>query len=222
MLWLDNKKIFFIAFGCALIFSFNFCVWAKNYSDTAQKSIAKEIIRFHVLANSDSKFDQELKLKVRDGILKNLESQLKNSNNKSQTRLILEKNLLNIKNLAEKILINNGYSYKVKVFLTHEYFPTKKYGDIKLPAGNYDSLKLIIGEGKGRNWWCVMFPPLCFIDVTKKSVPNNLKKDFRNILSDEDFRLINSQNEKTRFKIKFKLVESWQSLNQFNKLASKE
>lgn len=205
-----NLKLFTISLIFGLIFTSFFCI---NYSTRMQKAIANEVIRFHVLANSNSNFDQILKLKVRDEILYALHDKLSNAKNKSQTKFILQKNLPLIKKVARQTIIKNGYNYDVKVLLTNDAFPTKSYADLKLPPGIYETLQIIIGNGRGENWWCVMFPPLCFVDAAKKSVPDNLKNDFKNILTDDEFKLINSKNENISVKAKFKIVEAWQKFN---------
>ena len=205
-----NLKLFAASLIFGLIFTSFICI---NYSIRAQKAIADEVIRFHVLANSNSNFDQTLKLKVRDEILRNLHDKLSTAKNKSQTKLILQKNLPLIKKIAHQTIIKNGYNYDVKVLLTTDTFPTKTYADLKLPPGIYETLQIIIGNGQGENWWCVMFPPLCFVDAAKKSVPDNLKNDLKNILTDDEFKLINSKNENISVKAKFKIVEAWQKFN---------
>ena len=221
VLWLDNKKIIFISCVLGFLFSFCLCVMGRNYCEATQNLIANKIIRFHVLANSDKKSDQELKLKVRDGILKKLEPEFKKAKNKSETREILKKNLDEIKIEADKILKENNCEYKTKVSLAYDYFPTRQYGDIKFLPGKYETIKIIIGKGRGHNWCCVMFPPLCFMDMTKKVVPKNLKNKFKNILSEDEFKLINCENEKKSIKVKFKIVEAWQNFSLKNKLAKK-
>ncbi len=145
------------------------------------------IIRFHVVANSDSDGDQELKLKVRDGLLDIMNEELieetmelkpsdlggarsigeEEENLKlsvEQTRSYINKNISDIEKEAEKIVNAEGYDYEVTATLGICYIPQKKYGDITFPAGNYEALNVKIGEAKGHNWWCVLFPPLCLID----------------------------------------------------------
>ncbi|MGL4774443.1 MAG: stage II sporulation protein R [Clostridium sp.] len=128
------------------------------------------LIRFHVIANSDSKEDQELKLKVRDEIINYLTPLLKDSKSIDNSREIIKKEDEKLKKIAEKVIKKNGYNYSVKSTLGKENFPNKTYGNIELPQGEYEAYRIIIGEGKGQNWWCVMFPPLCFVDVTKGKV----------------------------------------------------
>ena len=132
------------------LFSFCLCAMGKSYCEETQNLIANKIIRFHVLANSDKKSDQEIKLKVRDGILKKFESELKKAKNKSETREILKKNLDEIKIEADKILKENNCEYKTKVSLADDYFPTRQYGDIKFLPGKYEKPKDLEGQAKAR------------------------------------------------------------------------
>ena len=108
--------------------------------------------------------------------------------------------------IAEKIINDNGYNYSVKININNFYFPTKNYGDISLPAGFYDALRVEIGEAKGRNWWCVMFPSLCFIDVSSGIVDSKAKENLEENLDDESYNLISSQDN-NEVKFKFKLIE---------------
>lgn len=182
---------------------------AKGYSINIQNSIAKEIIRFHVLANSDSLEDQALKLKVKNGIINMLSNELDNSKSKSETKEMLIKNIPNIKERALEIIKENGYNYPVSVSISNSYFPTKVYGDVSLPAGEYEALKIEIGNAKGQNWWCVMFPPLCFVDVNVEEIPEKDKNLFKDILTEEEYTLISKEEnkDKVNVKIKFKIVE---------------
>ena len=114
--------------------------------------------------------------------------------------------------VAEKVIKENGFDYNVKIEIGNFEFPTKYYGDISLPAGFYDALKIEIGEAKGQNWWCVMFPPLCFVDVTSGVVPDESKQIMQNNLSDEEYSLI-SDNESSDIKFKFSLIEFFKNIN---------
>ena len=110
------------------------------------------------------------------------------------------------KNVAIQTINNQGYSYNVNIEIGNFEFPTKQYGDISLPAGFYDALKVEIGEAKGRNWWCVMFPSLCFVDISSGIVPEESKADLKNNLSDEEYSLISNDSD-YGIKFKFKLLE---------------
>lgn len=125
-----------------------------------------DLIRLHVIANSDSPEDQALKLKVRDGLLERYTEVFKAVNCAADAKDAIRENAVEIRRLAKKIIKDNGYDYDVEVELGTYSFPTKMYGKNVYPAGDYEALRIIIGSGQGANWWCVMFPPLCFVDVS--------------------------------------------------------
>lgn len=132
---------------------------------------SNKIIRFHVIANSDSPQDQALKLKVRDRILDEIYSKFKNVADIVEERQIIKNNLSYIEAIANDEIKKYGEPYKAKVYFGNYDFPTKVYGEMVFPAGTYEALKVVIGAGHGANWWCVMFPPLCFIDTGHGVVP---------------------------------------------------
>lgn len=168
-----------------------------------QQDISNKIIRFHVLANSDSDEDQNLKLKVKDEILKYMQPRLSNSKSIEETKKILLSSDEHIKSIANKVIKENGYNYSVNTELSNENFPIKTYGNITLPAGKYQAYRVLIGNAKGRNWWCVMFPPLCFIDITKGEVSQNESvNDMKKVLNDDEIDYIrNDEKIEYRFKI---------------------
>lgn len=180
-------------------------------SESVQQNIASKIIRFHVIANSDSKSDQALKLKVRDKVLEYIQPKLKKSKSIEESRKIIKENDKQIIDIANKIIKDNGYSYSVKTTLSNENFPIKTYGNITLPQGKYEAYRIIIGEGKGQNWWCVMFPPLCFVDITKGEVSYKETEDeMKMVLTPEEYKIVNNKTDKTTkndVKIKFKILE---------------
>ncbi|GIM29653.1 stage II sporulation protein R [Clostridium polyendosporum] len=157
--------------------------------------INTKLIRFHVIANSDSNEDQNLKLKVRDKVLEYISPKLKDSQNIEQSRKIIKENDDKIRIIAEDIIKKNGYNYEVKTTLGFENFPVKMYGNITLPQGNYEAYRIIIGGGKGQNWWCVMFPPLCFVDIAKGQIAyKETEKEMKKVLSDKEFEEIDNIN----------------------------
>ena len=182
------------------------------YSNRVQKDLAGNLLRLHIVANSDTTEDQELKLKVRDAIIKEMSSKFNLSNNISETKKIAKANIFNVEGIAKNIIAQNDKDYSVKVSLANVYFPTKYYGDIALPPGNYDALRVEIGDSKGKNWWCVLFPPLCFVDATSGKLPESSKQKLKTTLSKNEYELISntSRNESLPVKIKFKSVEIWQ------------
>ena len=160
-----------------------------------QKNIASEIIRLHVIANSDTVSDQTLKLQVRDSIIQDLQSVLKNSSSIEEARSILAKQLPQIQRKAEETIREKGYDYTVSVSLNQRYFPVKVYGDLTFPAGVYEALCLEIGKASGRNWWCVLFPSLCFVDETYAVVPEESKEKLQDSLSEEEYASLENQKD---------------------------
>lgn len=150
------------------------------------EDIADKLIRFHVIANSDSEEDQALKLKVRDKVIEELGVKLKDAKTLDEARKILVENIDFVNDVAKEVVIENNYNYDIKTTLSNENFPDKIYGDYVFPQGNYEAYRVIIGSGSGHNWWCVMFPPLCFVDETKSEVDSEkLESSIDNLMSDE-------------------------------------
>ncbi len=180
-----------------------------NYAEDVNAGLSQNLVRLHVVANSDSKADQALKLKVRDAIIDFMKDKLADSKNISETRAIINDNLEKIEQVSSKVIKANNSSYKVKASMGNYSFPTKTYGDIALPAGEYQALKVVIGDGAGANWWCVLFPPLCFIDATHGTIPDSVKQDLKTSLSSEEYKLITTsdRSEDIPVKIRFKVVE---------------
>jgi stage II sporulation protein R len=185
-------------------------VCCNAYSKNVQKGISDGVIRFHVLANSDDEEDQRLKLKVRDEVLSCLEAELSTCESREETVGVIESNLDKIQLYAENVVKDNGYDYPVKVEMSRDTFPTKKYGDVTLPAGEYDALRIEIGKAEGHNWWCVMFPPLCYVDITKNESPQEDKRLLKENMSDEEYSIITSDT--TEVKLKFKIIELLNSI----------
>ena len=175
------------------------------YSDAVTNNISKNVFRLHVIANSNSEEDQDLKYKVRDELIKYMKSISSNISTKDEALTLVNNNLDTFQAIASNVIIENGFDYPVKIEVGNFDFPTKTYGDISLPAGFYDALKVEIGEAQGRNWWCVMFPSLCFVDASNGIVPEESKENLQSNLDYEDYNLISS--DEAEYKIKFKLVE---------------
>lgn len=155
-----------------------------------QKNIASNIIRLHVIANSDSKEDQLLKLKVRDGILEEVKNCVRDASSVSQAEKAILSKKDSIASSAENIIANEGYDYTVKISLKDRYFPVKSYGDLVFPPGIYNALCIEIGEAKGRNWWCVLFPSLCLVDDTKAVVPDESKEKLKKSLTRSEYDIL--------------------------------
>lgn len=177
----------------------------NNIPNNIQEDIADDIIRFHVIANSDSDEDQQLKIKVKDALVKSLSPYLKDAKSKDEAECILMDKLPLIKNVARKTIKDSGFTYSISVSLASTYFPMKVYGDYVFPPGTYQALKVEIGEAKGKNWWCVMFPPLCFVDETYAIVDKDAEAKLEFLLTEQEFEALRSQE--TPIKVKFKLFE---------------
>lgn len=211
--WFSKEKtILLLSLICGFFITAFILHASKEYSETIQSGLAANVIRFHVIANSDSKEDQEIKEKVRDAILNEMAPVLSDSDSIEETRNLILDNRDKIKKIAEEVIHKNGKSYPVEVTLGPAVFPTKQYGDIVLPTGEYEALRVSIGKAQGKNWWCVMFPPLCFVDVTHGVVPEESKTDLRKVLTDEEYKIITqvTNEEEIPVKIKFKIVKWWQ------------
>ena len=198
-----NLKMVIILAFLLLLYS---SVCAASYANSISNNIADSVFRLHVIANSDSREDQDLKYIVRDNLLEYMNSICKNCTSKQDAISIVENNKDSFEQIATNTIKEQGYSYPVKINIGNFEFPTKNYGDISLPAGFYDALRVEIGDAKGQNWWCVMFPPLCFVDVTSGVVPEESKDLLEDNLSEEEFALV-SKDSGPEIQFKFKLLE---------------
>ena len=171
--------------------------------ETMQQEIAKEIIRFHVLANSDSEEDQALKMKVKEEVLKLLKEELDGISDLDGTKKAIQNHLEDIKNTAENVIRTEGYDYPVTVKLEPHEFPVKTYGDCTFPAGTYEALRVCIGKAEGQNWWCVVFPNLCFADTIHAVVPEKEKQELKNILTEDEYDCLFEGEKKIKIKWKF-------------------
>lgn len=160
----------------------------------------ESLIRFHVVANSDSVDDQAVKLKVRDALLADLERELATFTTVEEAEAWLTSEMPRIVNIAENVLADEGYAYPVTASLTEESFPTKGYGKLVLPAGEYRALRVNLGEAAGKNWWCVLFPPLCFVDISQNIA---VAEEQRSAIVMQDGEIENGE----RIRLKLKVLE---------------
>ena len=201
-------KRFIIVLFLLTLFIF---VSAISYVSAVSNNIANSVFRLHVIANIDSKEDQNLKYIVRDKLIEYMNNIAKDCSSKEEVISIAEDNISNFENIARKTIEENGYNYNVTVEIGNFDFPTKSYGDITLPAGSYDSLRVKIGKAEGQNWWCVMFPPLCFVDVTSGVVPDESKQEMKDSMPEEEYSLI-SKTDNSEINFKFKLIEFFENI----------
>lgn len=195
-------KKFLIIFILLLIYLF---FYVFSYASNISNSLENNIFRLHILANSDSLEDQSLKLKVRDNIISYLEKKCDNCNSKSDFIDVVNSNIENLKMIAQDTILEYGFNYSIELEIDNFYFPSKYYGNISLPAGYYDGLKIKIGDAEGQNWWCSLFPPLCFTDVSSGIIDEESEENLKENISGEEFSVISSSNG--IYKLKFKLIE---------------
>ena len=208
-----NKSLLILSVALGLLFTLG-VGYIRAYSLEAQETLSREVIRFHVLANSNSAEDQALKDRVRDFILEKYQDQLSSAGSLEETRAFLNDFLFDIEQSVTDMIQSEGYDYPVTVHLGRSRFPTRTYGNVNFPAGVYETLRVEIGGAVGENWWCVMFPPLCYIDIARGNSQENPDElndlnELKNILSEESFNLVASQTVEMR--VRFKLVDWWNS-----------
>lgn len=165
-----------------------------------QEKLAEEVFRFHVLANSDSKEDQALKMKVKERVLSYMKEELPESESADITKKWANEHIEEIEEIAYQTIVDEGYDYGVNVKVTECYFPEKRYGDVVFPAGDYEALRIEIGEAEGQNWWCVLYPNLCFIDAVHAVVPEEGKAVLEHVLDEDEYEMVTAMS---RFKIKW-------------------
>ena len=185
---------------------------AYSYAGAINEDLSNNVFRLHVIANSDSNEDQDLKYKVRDKLIEYMKSLTTNISSKEEVIKIANNHISDFESIAKEVITENGFDYDVKVEIGNFSFPTKQYGDISFPAGFYDALKVEIGNAKGQNWWCVMFPPLCFVDVTSGIVPEESKENLQDNLGEEEYDIISNTEDSEIVNFKFKIVEFFENL----------
>ena len=211
-----KKRIYILTSILITILAVTFLVISKeiNKIEACTYDYKEKLIRFHVIANSDTDEDQELKLKVRDAVIDYLQPKLEKSKSIEESESIIKSEYNNLEKISKNIICDNGYDYNVSINLQYSDFPAKQYSSVVLPAGKYKALRIIIGEGKGKNWWCVMFPPLCFVDDQNGVIDEKTDKKLKEILTQEEYDLIMAKNkaEVNNLKFKFKITELFQYL----------
>lgn len=180
-----------------------FCSWLGGY----RECLSGKLLRLHVVANSDSDADQALKLEVRDAVLDCAAGYLENVSDVRAAEQVLGAHLAELAGAGQAVVREKGYDYAVRASLGTSHFPTKTYDGFALPAGDYRALRVTIGAGEGRNWWCVVFPTLCVSAASEwqdTAVSGGL--------SDEDVRLMAEEDE--GYVLRFKCLELWDKLSQ--------
>lgn len=195
----DGKlKIWELSLLIALCLSMGFALWAH----AGQKELSSQLVRLHVIAESDSDEDQAVKLKVRDAVLEYLVPKLKTAGSVSDASNIITDNLPNLGETAEKVLSGEGHESSAAATLSVESYPTRVYDGFALPAGEYLSLRIVLGAGRGHNWWCVVFPPLCMTSAEDEDAFSALSGEAKKLILSDD----------GGYTLKFRLIEWYELL----------
>ena len=201
------RRDLFLCLTCLLL-AFLFTMAGRRQSDEAMAArIAPEILRFHVLANSDSDEDQQLKLRVRTLLLDSIYEKLGENASLDDTKEYVLANKDSLEQESEDYMKAEGYDYPAHMEVTECYFPTKTYGDMVFPCGTYDAVRVEIGKGKGHNWWCVLYPPLCFVDSTYAVVPDSSREILRESLDAADYQALLKKQPEVHIRIRSKFLE---------------
>lgn len=211
-LWKKEKAVLILAFFVSLgITMFWGITVTKGYAEEITEGISAKVVRFHVLANSDSDADQALKLAVRDRILQEYGEKLEKCASKKESLKLLEEGKWELSQIAADEVRKQGYSYPVTVSVVREYFPQKQYDDLIFPAGVYDGLRVEIGKAAGQNWWCVLYPQMCYVDASFGCATEESHVRLSNALTKEEYLVVSAMGEeKVVPKMKLKVVELWQ------------
>ncbi len=194
---------------CGLIFSvlMTFSGVKATEFDRDCAGIRDKILRLHILANSDSVEDQNLKLKVRDRLLAESQEIFSNSDKQESIDLATQ-NIDRLKSVAEDEIKRNGYNYTADVYIDNRYFDVREYGNITMPSGYYDALVVDIGKAEGQNWWCVMFPPLCIPSCTEPNDVESSDAALSDVLNPNETEIVTDE----KYEVKFKLLEIWDDI----------
>ncbi len=200
-----RDKIFLISLliGVALYLAFSI-----TYFASASGEIRENVVRLHILAESDSEVDQNVKLKVRDALLEKNTELLSSKVTPENAEKYFEKSKDELEKCANEVLEENGFKYTAKITLGKEYYTTRTYEDLTFPAGTYTSVKVVLGDGEGKNWWCVMFPPLC-VPVATGGIETDDGVSLEEYLDEDGKRIVTSEG---KFKVGFKVVEWYEKL----------
>lgn len=202
------KQWFFAIFYSVVFIFLLFCL----YSEKVNRDLSDSMIRLHIVANSDSDSDQALKYRVRNAVIAYMNEQMDKLEGKADARVYVNKHLHELEKVANNVIQAEGFQETARVSFGKFPFPTKQYENMALPAGYYDAVKIDIGKAEGQNWWCIMFPPLCFIDDTQGEMEEEYMNVLKEELTEDEMELIltSSEEDEIPVAIKFKIVEIFQ------------
>lgn len=185
----------------------------SNKTDSASAPLALEdrILRLHILAAGDDTASQELKLHVRDAVLSRLQTSVSAAGTAKEAEELLLPQLDSILFVANQVLEQAGVSYRATASITTEFFPIKQYGSLLLPPGEYRALRIVLGEGEGKNWWCMLYPSLCFTEGITATICDEEKEELKGLLTEEEYHLLFSKETKKPL-FRFRIVEIWKKL----------
>lgn len=198
----------FYRWESVLLVAFSVVLLVGCCASASRSRLANQVLRLHVVANSDADADQAVKLTVRDAVLAEAQPALAGITDSVEAEEVLLPMLSQLEQTARTVLTENGFEDSVTVTITDQWFPTREYESFALPAGQYRALKVVIGEGRGQNWWCVVFPPLCLASVSEEVAAAAVQGG----LSEEQVALITGQDG--TYVLKFKVIEWWEQLLQ--------
>ncbi len=196
-----NRTKIIAALACAFVFTA--LLGMSAFGGNCDR-VRDSVLRLHIIANSDTEDDQALKLKVRDALLALSADYFKGCKTRGDSENAAQAHLADLKAEAQRVIKENGYGYNVNVSVGEAFFGTRRYGEFTLPAGNYDALRVVIGEGRGHNWWCVMFPPVCLPAATGAEIGD--------VLNDRDTEIVEHE---TKYKARFKCVELYEKAKRY-------
>lgn len=205
----DRKRIKIMAAAMLVAGAALTHMTAESRAENLQPEIAKKILRFHIRANSDEELDQELKLEVRDAIGNLLGEKLNGVSNLEESKAVVTENMPQIIEKAEEVIAAEGYAYTVDACLTTTSFPEKTYGDYTFPAGEYEALEVEIGEGAGHNWWCVLYPNMCFRGSVYEVVEEDAGEELRQVLTKEEYDAVFTDGN---YEVRFWLADWFEKL----------
>lgn len=196
-----------LCLGCVLLALLLGQGQCRENAEALAGRISPSILRFHVLANSDKDADQAVKLEVRSLILDYMQEALKGAQTKAATVQYLKEHREQVEQNADLFLASRGFDYQAQLTVTREYFPTRIYDRLVIPCGYYDAARIILGRGQGHNWWCVLYPRLCFVDAACTEIPKESQTLLENELNQGDYLAL--QDKRPELKIRFALFPSW-------------
>lgn len=193
---IDYKKYALLSLGCLLLAMLLTLTQVQKGQEALADKLSPSLLRFHILANSDSGRDQEVKLKVRSLLLDYMQKQLDGDADKEETVEYLQNHQREVEQLADRYLEENGFDYQAKLELTNCYFPTRVYDGLVFPCGNYDAARITLGKGDGHNWWCVLYPRLCFVDAACSEIPEESERKLAAELKESDYLALRDNRPK--------------------------